>query len=767
MRFFFKFVLNLLIYSSLYLYNFHYTLAQNGSIAGKIVHKNKGLEFLNIQLLNTNFGTTSDSLGQFQLKNIPFGAYQLKVTGIGFKSYEQKISVNQNLISLKIELEEELNQLSEIVISGTMKETFLKESPVPIEVFSPKFFQKNPTACLFDALVNVNGVRPQLGCNVCNTGDIHINGMEGAYTMVLIDGMPIVSSLSTVYGLMGIPNSIIERVEIVKGPASSLYGSEAVGGLINIITKSPTKAPQLLIDLNTSTYGEWNTDLAAKYRVGKKISALASANYFNFQRIRDKNRDNFTDLTLQNRISIFNKINFERRENRVASLAVRYMYEDRWGGEVNWQPKFRGGEEVYGESIYTSRWELIGNYQLPVRNEKVLLAYSFNAHQQNSVYGATKYLADQKIAFGQLTWDKKIKKHDFLLGSTLRFTYYDDNTPATAEINQRNRPDQIFLPGVFAQDEISLNDKHKLLLGLRYDYHSQQGNIFTPRLAYKWSLNENNNLRLNIGRGFRVVNLFTEDHAALTGAREVVILENLRPEQSWNVNLNYQRNIQASFGQINLDGSLFYTHFSNQIIADYLTNSDQIIYDNLKGHAISQGFTFNSDWSFHFPLKIMAGFTWLEVYQKEVDEFGKSLRINQIQTPNFSGTFTISYSFEKAKMSIDWTGNVFSPMDLPVLENDFRPSQSPWFSLQNIQWTKKFRNGLDIYLGIKNLFNFIPQNPIMHPDDPFDRPGGKYWLADSTPNLQTNPNGYTFDPTYNFAPIQGIRGFLGVRWTLN
>ncbi|MBC8643502.1 TonB-dependent receptor plug domain-containing protein [Flavobacterium lindanitolerans] len=105
---------------------------------------------------------------------------------------------------------------------------------------------------------NVNGVRPQLNCNICNTGDIHINGLEGPYTLVLIDGMPIVSGLSTVYGLSGIPNSLLERIEIVKGPASSLYGSEAVGGLINIITKNPSNAPRFSIDGFSNSWGEVN-----------------------------------------------------------------------------------------------------------------------------------------------------------------------------------------------------------------------------------------------------------------------------------------------------------------------------------------------------------------------------------------------------------------------------------------------------------------------------------------------------------------------------
>jgi outer membrane receptor for ferrienterochelin and colicins len=193
------------------------------------------------------------------------------------------------------------------VVTGTLKEVRRIESPVPVEVYSPAFFRKNPTPNIFEALQNVNGVRPQLNCNVCNTGDIHINGLEGPYTMVLIDGMPIVSSLATVYGLSGIPNSLVERIEIVKGPASSLYGSEAVGGLINIITKKPTNAPAIAVDVMATSWQEMNVDLGFKLNAGKKITALTGVNYFKYGNIIDHNKDRFTDVTLQERISVFQK----------------------------------------------------------------------------------------------------------------------------------------------------------------------------------------------------------------------------------------------------------------------------------------------------------------------------------------------------------------------------------------------------------------------------------------------------------------------------
>ena len=133
-----------------------------------------------------------------------------------------------------------------------------------MEVYSQSFFKANPTASIFESLENINGIRPQLNCNICNTGDIHINGQEGSYTMVLIDGLPIVSGLSTVYGLSGIPRSLIDRVEVVKGPASALYGSEAIGGLINLITRLPENTDTFSLDSFVSGWGEINTDIGYK-----------------------------------------------------------------------------------------------------------------------------------------------------------------------------------------------------------------------------------------------------------------------------------------------------------------------------------------------------------------------------------------------------------------------------------------------------------------------------------------------------------------------
>lgn len=733
--------------------------AQAVQVSGRISDPNgKGIEAATVTIPKLGIGATTDSTGFYHLENLRPGTWQLQVSCIGYEIYKADIVIGSGSpVTQNIALHSSgSSSLDEVVVTGTMREVSRLASPVPVEVYTPTYFKKNPTPSLFDAVGMINGVKPQLNCNVCNTGDIHINGMEGPYTMVLIDGMPIVSALSTVYGLSGIPNSMVERIEVVKGPASSLYGSEAMGGIINVITKNPLKAPLVSADVFGTTWGELSADAGVKINAGKATS-LFGLNYYNFQNRVDHNHDNFTDMTLQNRISLFNKWNLSRKDNRVASLAARYVYEDRWGGDMRWNKSFRGSDEIYGESIYTKRAEIIGLYQLPLK-ERIFTQFSYNYHNQNSYYGNTPYMATQQVGFIQTYWDKKLgADHNFLLGAGMRYTAYDDNTPATASADGiKNEPAKTPLPGAFVQDEWTINSSNTLLVGYRYDHDKNHGSIHSPRMAYKFSPNKNNTLRASFGTGFRVVNLFTEDHAALTGARQVVIEEELNPERSYNGNLNYVLRIPTEKFSLGFDVTAFYSYFTNKIVGDFDTDPDKIIYSNLNGHAISRGISLNTDLTFVFPLKILAGISYMDVYQMEDKGTGKEEKSEQIQAPKWSGTFVISYSLSR-NFVIDLSGSYDGPMRLPIQPDDYRPAYSPWFCLANVQLTKKFNNGIELYGGIKNLFNFVPKYPLMRPFDPFDKTAN---------DPVTNPHGYTFDTEYNYAPLQGIRGFLGIRYNL-
>lgn len=727
-------------------------LAQTACIKGIITSDSTPVIGVIVSIPSLGKGAQTNTNGVFFIEVEQEASYSLRVQGVGYQTLDTIVKARIHCTSIQLNLA--LDDRSEdIVITGSFSEVSRMESVQAVEIYQSTFFKKNPTPNLFDALQLINGVRPQLNCSVCNTGDIHINGLEGPYTMILLDGMPIVSGLSTVYGLMGIPNSMIQRIEVMKGPAGALYGSEAIGGVINVITKQPEKAAKFSADIMTTTYWENNIDLAYKFS-HKKINALWGLNYFYFDNKLDWNKDGFTDITQQNRLSLFQKWSLQRKANRTATLAARYVYEDRWGGQLNWTPAFRGGDSIYGESIYTHRWEIIGAYQLPISKQNILLQYSLNQHQQNSIYGITPFIANQWIGFSQLVWNKKIGQHELLNGVALRMTNYDDNTVATIEDNpiyKRN----VLLPGVFSQDSWNFHKKWTMLGGIRLDHHNVHGWITTPRAGIRYQRKESESLRLNIGSGFRVVSVFTEDHAALTGSRQVIVNGSLQPERSWNANLNYLRNIHLKKSFIVTDVTLFYSYFTNKIIPNYTSDVNKIIYSNLNGYSVSSGITLNLEYNFAFPLKTRGGITFMDIYSIQQDSFGVSKYVRPLLTEHWNGSFGISYTIKKWGVTFDYTGNLTGPMKLPLQVNDFRKENSPWWSIQNIQVTKKLGERGEVYIGIKNILNFRPPaNSIMRAFDPFDKTAG---------DTATNPNGYTFDTTYMFAPNQGIRLFLGIR----
>ncbi|MDG1291088.1 MAG: TonB-dependent receptor plug domain-containing protein [Flavobacteriaceae bacterium] len=735
------------------LLNLQLVSAQDFFVRGKVYSEGQPLSSAFVYVKGSNTGVTTDINGQFSIYFSNIKNPKLLISYLGHKTQIKKIVSNTNDLGI-IELELE-DSLEEIVISGTLKPVSKLDSAVPVEVYNHTFFRANPTPSIFEALENVNGIRPQLNCNVCNTGDIHINGQEGSYTMVLIDGLPIVSGLSTVYGLSGIPQSLIERIEIVKGPASTLYGSEAIGGVINLITKLPENTSSFSIDSFLSGWGEINTDLGYKYALSKKVKGVFGLNYFNYSNPIDNNGDGFTDLTLQDRISIFNKFTFGRK----FSIASRFVYEDRWGGQMGWRPKHRGGSQIYGESIYTSRFELFGNHKF---NNNLSFQFSFNDHNHNSVYGTTLFNADQTIGFGQLVWNKNIKKNELLIGIAYRLSYYHDDTKVLLDRNKAHTTD---LPGVFIQNQINFNANNKLLLGLRYDQNSIHGNILTPRLNYKVNNGDKSTiLRFSAGTGYRVAQVFTEDHAALTGAREVVFLGDLDPEKSWNTNLNYIQKFYLEQGLIiELDLSLFKTHFSNKIIPDYDTDPNKIIYNNLSVKSVSNGISINANLLASGGLRINLGATFIDTFAEE-----NGTKTTPYLTERFQGVWKLEKKWRANNLTLDLTGTTVGALKLPTLgELDPRADISTPFSIINLQLTKSWNNTIESYGGIKNILNFTPpKNSIARAFDPFDR---RVNFDDSGSVLATtnNPYALTFDPSYVYASNQGIRYFLGLRWKYN
>ena len=462
------------------------SFSQSKVINGIVIdNQKKPIPFAHVMNLTDSTSAVCDVRGNFKIK-IVNQATVLKASSIGFESVELNISINNYTSDVTFVLKENNDILKEMVISGTLRLIDKKESPIPIAVYKAQFLNSVPSPSLVQATNQITGLRPQFNCSVCNTGDIHINGMEGAYSMIVIDGMPIMGGLSTVYGLQGIPTSIIDQLEVIKGPASTVYGSEAMAGLINVVTKNIDCVPKLSLDFNISSWGELQTSIVYKLINKQRFKAFSSIDIFNYNNPIDNNDDGFTDLSLKNRYSIFNKFQFfNKNGDNPLNLTLRYLNEDRWGGQMNFTDQDRGQNTVYGESVLTNRVEASSFYQFS-ESKNLKWQNSFSFHHQRSWYGLVEYEAKQIIGFSQLTWHKSLgKKNNFLSGFAMRYNSYNDNTVATL------KADNWWLPGFFLQDNFKFSDNQQLLFGWRTDFHSKHGFINSPRINYQLNIKDN------------------------------------------------------------------------------------------------------------------------------------------------------------------------------------------------------------------------------------------------------------------------------------
>lgn len=710
--------------------------SHSGTISGQVTSGNQSIAGANVAIEGLRKGAPTNSQGKFIIRNVAPGTYQIVVSAVGFSKHQQQVTLEkgQNL-QLNITLKPVLEELGQVVVTGTMRETFVKESPVKVQVISNEHLSKTGAQNLMESVNFLNGLYEEVSCGVCGTNSVRINGMDGPYTAILIDGMPIMGSLASVYGLNGINTSSIRNIEIIKGPNSTLYGSEAMGGVINIITKDPSDAPFLALDGSFSTHEEANLALTYSPEINGAETLLGiDGTYFNT--FLDHNNDGFTDVTKRKKLSVFNKWSFDRSEARQFDLAFKLYLEDRLGGTQNYTKDLRGSDQIYGESIMTDRFEILGTYDLPISSQDIRAEFSYSYHQQDSYYGSYNYKANQQIYFTNLIWDKRFTPwRQLLVGATSRVDALDQ-TFNDIRLGQGSR-DVRFIPGLFAQYEHGFNEVIKVLTGMRVDHYNEHGFISSPRVNAKFDVADHTTLRFNGGTGFRVVNLFTEEHEALSGSRQVVIEEELNPERSLNGTINLNQIVDIGTSVLNVDLDLFYSHFSNQIIPNY-SQANEISYQNLDGHSVSRGISISAAHNFPSPLQYSVGFTYQDVF--EFDN-GKQTPIHF--APEWSGVFTASYVIPNVETSINYSGRVVGSMDLPKYEG-YR-SKSPVFSEHNIKLSKALIDGVRGFISVKNLGNYSQKNPIIAADQPFSE---------------------DFATDHVYGPVQGRRFLVGVQMSI-
>ena len=741
--------------------------AQLTNVNGVVKSESGTLGYASVSLLNSENGVIADGNGYFEIEIDLLKDNNLLISYIGHVS--KKISLtnkNLNFNNLIIYLEEDINGLNEIVVTGTLKDEYVTESPVKVNVITAKkinSFLPSAGTNITKIVQLINGAQEVIACGVCYTNSISINGLEGPYTSVLMDGIPMYGNLASVYGLNGIPNMIIDRLEIVKGPSSTLYGSEAVAGVINIITKNPKDQPFISLDVQATSHLESYLNMAVTNKIGK-TTGYFGVNWDRKNDYDDYNNDGFGDDINLDRISLFNKWNIHRKSKKQFIISSRYYFEDRRNGVQEFlkngnYKNLRGSEKIYGESIYTYRFELFGKYEFDFI-EDFEVNYSYSKHDQNSYYGSDYYVAKQDIFFTQFTLSKKYNKHDFLYGLSIKNNLYDDNTIATEKVingDILNNASNQFIPGLLVQDQFKSSDKISLVGGLRLDHFKDHGLIFAPSFHIKYNPGQWLAFRLNVGTGFRLVNLFAEDHAFVTGQREVKIVEELQPEKSKSLILNTNYIYTGFNGSGNFDIDLFYTYFSNKIIPNYDIQK-YIIYQNSEGYSYSKGVSGAWNHSFLNGIAFTLNFNHQVVKYTENNNNIKTM-FDMEHSPRWTAGLNIKFPLNNT-WSINTSSNYVGIMQLPEvfdMKNNgqiseiSRPQRSKPFSIHNVNINGKLSNKNEVYFGILNIFNFRQkESPLVAYNDPNYNKGFSPF----------------FDSSYAYAPNHGIEVFVGYKFNL-
>ena len=741
--------------------------AQLTNVNGVVKSESGTLGYASVSLLNSENGVIADGNGYFEIEIDLSKDNTLLISYIGHVS--KKISLtnkNLNFNNLIVYLEEDINGLNEIVVTGTLKDEYVTESPVKVNVITAKkinSFLPSAGTNITKIVQLINGAQEVIACGVCYTNSISINGLEGPYTSVLMDGIPMYGNLASVYGLNGIPNMIIDRLEIVKGPSSTLYGSEAVAGVINIITKNPKDQPFISLDVQATSHLESYLNMAVTNKIGK-TTGYFGVNWDRKNDYDDYNNDGFGDDINLDRISLFNKWNISRKSKKQFIISSRYYFEDRRNGVQEFlkngnYKNLRGSEKIYGESIYTYRFELFGKYEFDFI-EDFEVNYSYSKHDQNSYYGSDYYVAKQDIFFTQFTLSKKYNKHDFLYGLSIKNNLYDDNTIATEKVingDILNNASNQFIPGLLVQDQFKSSDKISLVGGLRLDHFKDHGLIFAPSFHIKYNPGQWLAFRLNVGTGFRLVNLFAEDHAFVTGQREVKIVEELQPEKSKSLILNTNYIYTGFNGSGNFDIDLFYTYFSNKIIPNYDIQK-YIIYQNSEGYSYSKGVSGAWNHSFLNGIAFTLNFNHQVVKYTENNNNIKTM-FDMEHSPRWTAGLNIKFPLNNT-WSINTSSNYVGIMQLPEvfdMKNNgqiseiSRPQRSKPFSIHNVNINGKLSNKNEVYFGILNIFNFRQkESPLVAYNDPNYNKGFSPF----------------FDTSYTYAPNHGIEVFVGYKFNL-
>ncbi len=726
----------------------------DANINGHVVCCDEHIPFATVSVKGTTIGTTTDETGHYHLLNLPEGNLTLVVQSLGYKPQEKKITIKKGeTLNIKFELQEDVLGLEEVVVTGDRNETNRIEASTIVNSITHKIFATTQSVTLSEGLNFCPGLRTETDCQNCGFTQVRMNGMEGPYSQILINSRPIFSGLAGVYGLELIPANMIERVEVIRGGGSALYGSNAIAGTINLILKDPINN-SYEFGANTGLTGAGYSDASPDYSVNFNGSVVSSDNktgmsLFGFFRQRDPfdaNDDGFSEIAMLKNVTIGSRL--YHRFGKRSKLAADFFHinEDRRGGDrFDYPPHEANIAEAVSHNITTGAL----TYDQFFRDIDMLSVYASGQRvNRDSYYGANKSLKDYGNTadftytigtqykaqlgtsnlivgienVGSSLIDKKLGYADIenavIIGdSIINIPHTNNVTVADQTINTT---------GIFAQYELNW-DKLKASVGARFDHYQvhdkenpdsgNSGNVLSPRVTLKYDIKQWLQARVSYSQGYRAPQIFDEDlHIETSGSRKVIHKNSpdLKQEtsNSFMASLDFNKQMGKTYFGFLMEG--FYTKLNNPFVMEYSEPDEDgtVIYTriNAKDGARVTGLNTELNVVPSNQFSLTAGYTIQSSRYEKPQEFDET---KFFRTPSNYGYLTLDWKAAKnlgISSTGNYTGKMLVPYFGPTISNpdagELRTSQNFFDLGLKARYNIKINGAtLQLFGGIKNIFN--------------------------------------------------------------
>lgn len=734
------------------IYSYSQKQRTDANIVGHVVCCGEHIPFASVFLKGTTIGTSTDETGHFQLINMPVGEQTVCVRMMGYKLEERTITLTSGKTDeIKFELEPDAFGLDEVVVTGDRNEKNRRESSVIVNTLTPKLFTSTQAIALSEGLNFSPGLRMETNCQNCGFSQVRMNGMEGPYSQILVNSRPIFSGLAGVYGLELIPSNMIERIEIVRGGGSALYGSNAIAGTINLILKDPiNNSWQAGYNAGLSGVGMENAGSpAAGHNVNFNTSLVTADGksglaVYGFHRSRepfDANGDEFSELTQIKNTTLGAR--FFHRFDAKSRISVDFfnINEARRGGDKFDYPEH---EANVAESVDHDILSGSITYELFTAHQGLMSVYfSGQGVDRDSYYGANQSLQDYgkttdftyatgvqyNATFGKVKLVSGIENRGSWLKDT-KLGYADLQniivlTDTTYQIvhteNTLIADQESYTTGAFAQVEYGIK-KVSVSAGARLDHYSivdnagdndtKSGNVLSPRVTVKYDVSDYLQARMSYSQGYRAPQIFDEDlHIETSGLRKVIHKNDPDLQQetshSFMASLDYNKYWGNTAVGILVEG--FYTRLNDAFVNEFGDPSPdgEIVYTrvNAAGGASVEGINTEINVVPFANLTMKAGFTLQQSQYDEAQEFGER---KFFRTPEQYGFLTADWTLIK-KLAVSLSGTYTGSMMVPHFGEDFEVLEvSDSFFDMGAKVRYSFRiNGasMQLYTGVKNIFN--------------------------------------------------------------